>query len=778
MNARFLKSQSNCNLRHIKLVNCFFFMVLEMVVAIVPVYAVPCLGLPSNIVSENPASGAFPLVQNKKAAPIYLDKADHVGVLRAANDLQADIERVTGVKAELTTTTAPAAKSVVIVGTLGKSPLVDGLVKSGKIKTDAISGKWESFIIATVKKPLSGVDQALVIVGSDKRGTIYGIYEISEQIGVSPWYWWADVPAQHHDVLAIKSGTYVQGPPAVKYRGIFINDEDPCLGGWSREKFGGVNSKMYTHMFELILRLRGNYLWPAMWGKAFNEDDPENPRLADEYGVVMGTSHHEPMMRAQQEWTKKHAQYGNGQWNYLTNEAGLKKFWADGIERNKNYENLVTMGMRGDGDMAMPDAGGIEANKKLLERIMADQQDIIAKHLNSDVSKVPQLWAIFTEVQKYYDAGLKIPEDVTLLFTDDNVGSLRRLPSAEDRKRRGGSGIYFHMDMNGGPFSYKWLNSNPLPKIWEQMNLAMEYGADRIWIVNVGDLKPLEVPIEFFLRMAWNPKAVDKDKIAEYQRRWAEREFGKEHAAEIADIVSKYAKYNNWRKPELLTSKTFSLVNYREAERVSQAWNDILIKAEKVNDVLPQNQRDAFYQLALHPIRACGNLTELYIAAGRNELFASQRRASANAEAVRVRELFKKDQEISDYYNKTLAGGKWSHMMDQTHIGYTNWESPKTNVMPKVTELTLPDTADFGVAVEGSTDAWPGSTSEATLPPLDSLNRQRSYIEVFARGSKPIQFKSFADQPWITLAEEKAPGAFGNDRRIWVDIDWKKAPAG
>ena len=658
-----------------------------------------------------------------------------------------------------------------------KAPLIDGLVKAGKIKTDTIAGKWESFIIATVAQPLPGVDQALVIAGSDKRGTIYGIYEISEQIGVSPWYWWADVPPKRHESLFVKAGTYLQGPPAVKYRGIFINDENPCLLGWSNAKFGGVNSKMYTHMFELILRLRGNYLWPAMWGKAFNEDDPLNPKLADEYGVVMGTSHHEPMMRAQTGMDESTGHSTAMQWNYLTNEEGLKKFWTDGVERNKNYESIFTMGMRGDGDVAMPDAGGPEANKKLLEKIIADQQDILVKHINADLNKVPQLWALYTEVQQYYDAGLKVPDNVTLLFTDDNVGNLRRVPISDERRRSGGAGIYFHMDMNGGPFSYKWLNSNPLPKIWEQMNLAHEYGANQIWIVNVGDLKPLEIPLEFFIRMGWDPDAVAKDKIAEYQLRWAEREFGPEHAAEIADLVAKYAKYNAWRKPEVVRPNTYSLINYREAERVSQVWNDLAAKAQRLNDLLPQDQRDAYYELVLHPILACSNFADLYIAAGRNALFAKQGRASANAEAARVRELFKKDQDLSDYYNKKLAGGKWDHMMDQTHIGYTSWQSPNRNIIPMVTELTLPDTAEFGVAVEGSSEAWPGGGTEAALPMFDSLNRERSYVEVFAKGNKPIEFKATADQPWITITEDKAPGA-GQDRRLWVDIDWSRAPVG
>ena len=290
---------------------------------------------------------------------------------------------------------------------------------------------------------------------------------------------------------------------------------------------------------------------------------------------------------------------------------------------------------------------------------------------------------------------MKLPDDVTLLFCDDNVGDLRRLPTPEERKRSGGAGIYFHMDMHGGPFSYQWLNSNPLPKIQEQMNLAYEYGATRIWIVNVGDLKPLEIPLEFFIRMGWNPAAMTKDDVANYQLRWAEREFGPEHAAEIADIVSKYAKYNGIRKPDLLNPTVFSLVNYREAERFSDQWNDIMTRAQKLNDVLPPEQKDAYYELVLHPTLACGNLVDLFIAAGRNALFAKQGRASANAEAARVRALFKKDQDLSDYYNNVLAGGKWHHMMDQPHIGYTSWAPPNRNIMPRVTEITLPDIGGF-----------------------------------------------------------------------------------
>ena len=735
------------------------------------------LGLQADFVLEKSSSGAFPLVQKKQAATIYADKNDSPSVLRAAGDLQADVERVTGVKPNLVTDAAPS-KTAVIVGTIGKSALIDDLVKSGKIKGSDLSGKWESFVITVVDKPMSGVDKALVVAGSDRRGVIYGMYEISEQIGVSPWYWWADVPVKKHDELFIKAGTYTQGPPVVKYRGIFINDEDPCLGGWSRAKFGGVNSKMYAHMFELILRLRGNYLWPAMWGKSLTEDDLETPKVADLYGVVVGSSHHEPLMRAQKDWEKAKKLVGNGEWDYGTNEAGLKAFWTEGVRRNKNYECLMTTGMRGDGDVGMKSAGSIEGDVKMLEKIFADQREIIKTEMNTDPAKVPQLWALFTEVQKFYDAGVKVPDDITLLFCDDNVGNLRRLPTPEERKRSGGAGIYFHMDMNGGPFSYKWLNSNPLPKVWEQMNLAVEYGATRIWITNVGDLKPLEVPLEFIIRLGWDPKSFNKDNIHDWTLRWAEREFGKTNAKDIADLVEKYAKYNAWRKSELIRPNTYSLVNYGEAERVLAAWNELVIKAEKIEKNLPKEQKDAYYQLVLHPVKACANFNELYVAAGRNELFAKQKRASANAEAARVRDLFDKDQKMSDNYNKELAGGKWDHMMDQTHIGYTGWQSPQKNIMPKLTELQIPDANDFGVAVDGSDQAWPGSSKEAALPTFDSLNPKRSYFEIFARGSQPAKDVKFtADQPWIQFKEEKAPNAGKDDRRVWVTVDWKKISA-
>ena len=716
--------------------------------------------------------GGFTIVQGRAAAAVYVDDHDYAGVVRAVNDLEADIARVTSCTPAIVHDEKGLGASAIIAGTIGRSQLIDRLIRDGKLDAGQISGKWESFVVQVVPRPLPGVASGLVIAGSDKRGTIYGIYDLSEQMGVSPWYWWADVPVPHKDALFVKPGKYVQGEPAVKYRGIFLNDEAPALSGWTKEKFGGFNHEFYVKVFELVLRLKGNYLWPAMWGSAFNEDDPLNAKLADEYGVVMGTSHHEPMLRAQQEW-KRH---GQGAWNYNTNAAVLRAFWEEGIERNKNYESIITIGMRGDGDMPMADANDMPANIALLEKIVADQRAIIAKDINPKLGEVPQLWALYKEVQEYYDKGMRVPDDVTLLWCDDNWGNIRRLPTAEERKRAGGAGIYYHFDYVGGPRNYKWLNTNPIAKVWEQMNWALESDARRIWIVNVGDLKPMEFPIEFFLSLAWNPQRWPRDKIAEFTKLWAEREFGPAHAAEIAEIISKYTKYNGRRKPELLDPATFSLQDYREADTVLANWQAIAEKAERIYGSLPENVKDAFFELVLFPTKACYQVNELYITAGKNRWYASQGRASANDLAARTRALFMADADLSDSYNHTLAHGKWDHMMDQTHIGYTYWQEPPTNAMPSVQEIEVPEAAEMGVAIEGSASAWPGVPGEPALPEFDAFNRPRRYIDVFNRGRAPFEFSATASAGWMVLSA--AQGKVEKEQRIWVSIDWRQAPPG
>lgn len=725
------------------------------------------LGQPRYIETA-PQPGTFPIAERNTCASLYVDQSDHPGVTRAVHDLQNDIAKVTNCTATIANDRKAAGQQAILIGTLGHSPLIDQLARRHKIDASPISGKWESFLIQVVSNPLPGVRQALVIAGSDKRGTIYGIYDLSEQIGVSPWYWWADVPIAHHDALYVKAGTYIQGPPAVKYRGIFLNDEAPSLTNWVHEKFGNYNREFYTKVFELILRLKGNYLWPAMWNNAFNEDDPENPKLADEYGIVMGTSHHEPMLRAQQEW-KRH---GTGPWDYSRNADVLRKFWEEGVERNKNYESIITLAMRGDGDLPMTEG----ANVALLEKIVADQREILARVFKKPLSQVPQDWALYKEVQEYYERGMRVPDDVTLLWCDDNWGNIRRLPTPEERKRTGGAGVYYHFDYVGDPRDYKWLNTNPIPKVWEQMNLAYNYGADRIWIVNVGDLKPMEFPIEFFLSLAWNPQRWPKEKISEFTRLWAEREFGAQYAPQIADIVSKYTKYNGRRKPELLAPDTFSLVDYQEADRILEDWKAVTTEAENIYASLPENLRDAFYQLVLFPTKASALVNELYVTSARNQMYAVQGRASTNDLSVRVRELFQQDAALSNEYNQVLAHGKWNHMMDQTHLGYTFWQQPPVNVMPPLVETQVPTNPDMGIAVEGSYQPWLDTFHETPLPEFDIFNQQRYYIDVFNRGKGSVSFTAKPSAPWILVAP--AEGNVEKDQRVWVSIDWDRAPEG
>ncbi len=722
----------------------------------------------ASYISTQSSKGAFPLSAPGKSVPLYVSAQDYPGVTRIAKHLQADIARVANTKPELSLDAIPNAKEFVLIGTLGKNALLDKLVQDKKLDVNGVAGKWEMFLIQVLDKPLPNIDRALVIVGSDKRGTIFGMYDLAAQIGVSPWYWWADVPVKKKSALYVLPGRHTRGEPAVKYRGIFINDENPALLGWVNKTFGGFNHQFYEKVFELILRMKGNFLWPAMWGKAFYDDDSLSAPLADEYGVVISTSHHEPMMRAHVEWQR----YGSGPWNYEKNAVKLREFWTTGIQRMKNYESIVTLAMRGDGDEPMTE----EANVALLQRIVKDQREILGQVTGKDITSIPQVWALYKEAQDYYDKGMRVPDDVTLLLCDDNWGNLRKLPQREEKPRAGGYGIYYHYDYVGGPRNYKWLNTNQIARVWEQMHLAYRYGANRIWIVNVGDIKPMEFPIEFFLDYAWNPEQWPAERLPEYTELWAERQFGAAHAKEIADILTQYTKFNSRRKPELLAPDTYSLVNYREAETVVAEYKALEERAHHIRDSLPAEYRDAFYQLVLHPVEACANLNELYVTIGRNRWYAEQGRAATNALATRARALFKRDAAITHYYNNVLASGKWAHMMDQTHIGYTYWQQPEKNAMPEVKEIAVPATAEMGVAIEGLALWWPNEKSEAALPEFDPYNQQTYYLEIFNRAQTPFEYSAEASESWVTI--DKAKSRIETEERLWVSVDWKKAPFG
>lgn len=708
---------------------------------------------------------AFCIAAGGRATSVYVSPDDWAGVVRAARDLGDDIRKVSGTPAQVVESDSPAPKSV-IVGTIGKSPLIDRLVSEKKLDVSSVKGQWESFVIQTI-------DGNLVVAGSDKRGTIYGIYDISEKIGVSPWYWWADVPVKTSAFLYVKAGRYVQPSPKVKYRGIFINDEWPSFGGWASAKFGGLNSKMHAHLFELLLRLKANYFWPVMWATAFNEDDPQNPAVADMYGIIMGTSHHEPMMRAHKEYTRRKAEIGP--WDYAVNKENIDKFFREGLERNKNYDNIITIGMRGDGDAAMG-KGNDEENMKVLHDVIDGQRKIIREVYGQEPSEVPQLWAIFTEVQRYYDKGFTVPDDVLLLFCDNNWGYIRRTGPAKERNRKGGMGLYYHVDMNGGPWNDRWVTTSPVSKLREQFHLAYESGIDDLWIVNVGDLKPKELPIDFIMRYAWNPDAVPADKVQEYTVQWAAQNFGDEHAEDIAEVVAKYTKYNLMRKAEVQLPDVFSIVNHHEADRMLDLWKEVAEKAEGLEGKISPECRDAYYQLVLYPAKASAGAAEIYLSVGRNRLYAKQGRVSANDWADRARKLFELDWQLTRRYNDETADGKWKHMMSDKHIGYTKWFMPDDNILPELSFVSPLGTPRLGVAVEGSEAAWPLMTKELSLPVFDALSDQTYCIDIFNRGVGEIAYTAVSAQPWIQMDAKE--GRTKKDARLNVSIDWENAPQG
>ena len=625
------------------------------------------------------------LLNANNRVEIYMDTNDCKGVSYAAHALLKDIKSVSGATATLTSDAgflkkADTARPAILVGTIGHSAAIDQLVKQKRINGNLLKGKREKFIITLI-------DGQLVIAGSDRRGTIYGIYELSQQMGVSPWYDWADVPIEHHDSIFVNKGIYTDGEPAVRYRGIFLNDEAPCLTSWVKNTYGTGygDHRFYQRVFELVLRLRGNMMWPAMWGWAFYADDPENEKTADEMGVVMSTSHHEPMARNHQEYARNRK--GWGPWNYQKNKANLQKFFREGIERMKGTEQIVTIGMRGDGDEAM----SAEADTKLMTNIINDQRKIIADVTGKKASETPQVWALYKEVLDYYDKGMKVPDDVTLLLCDDNWGNVRRVPNAKERKHKGGWGLYYHVDYVGAPRNSKMLNCTPVQNPWEQLTLAYENGIDRLWILNVGDLKPMEYPISQFMDMAWNPRKYDVNNITRHTRDWCTQQFGESQADEAARILNLVCKYNGRCTPEMLDKNTYSLENGEWQEVVNQ-YLQLEADALRQYNSLPAAYHDAYRQIILFPIEMMSNLHQMYFAQAQNHALYKQNNPKANIWADECERFFKRDFLICHDYNHKMSGGKWNGMMTQKHIGYTSWNDAfEKDICPELFRVTSKD---------------------------------------------------------------------------------------
>ncbi|MBP7506548.1 MAG: glycosyl hydrolase 115 family protein [Prolixibacteraceae bacterium] len=718
----------------------------------------------------------FSIVTKTGQASIIYDDSENILVKKSSVFLADDIEKITGKRPAVSSTDDNVkGENVIIIGTVGNNKLINQLVAKGKLNVEPIKGQWERFIIQTIENPVPGIKNALVIVGSDRRGAAFGVFTLSEKMGVSPWYWWADAPVKKNDELYLEKCHYVSNGPAVKYRGIFINDESPAFRYWAVEKFGGINHKCYEKIFELLLRNKANFLWPSMWlPTMFNVDDPLNPKTADEFGIVVSTSHHEPMMRAHNEWSL----FKKGAWNYNTNKENLKEFWRGGIERMGNYESIVTVGMRGDGDEGMSENTAVD----LLKTIIKDQREIITDVTGKPAEKTPQVWAIYKEVQDYYDKGMRVDDDITILFSDDNWGNIRYLPKKQDLNRKGGYGMYYHFDYVGAPVSYRWLNVTQIERTWEQMKLTYEHGVKNLWVANVGDIKPMELPISLFMDYAWDPNSIQAKDLPEYYVKWATQQFGDEYATEIAEILSLYTKYNARRTPEMLTPDTYSIENYREADRVVDEYNELAARSRKIYNQLPDIYKTTFYQLVLSPVEMCNNVLEMYVSAGKNKYYGERGAASANFYAERTKQLFDKDVELTKEYHE-LEGGKWNHMMSQTHIGYTYWNHPPLNMMPAVSYVQLPKAAELGYLLEyGSRPVWGWIDVEAdwdfsrSFLQFDPVNNQNYYIDIINKGQEMLSYTVRAKENWIKLSKEQ--GATLYNEKIYVNIDWDKAPKG
>ena len=694
--------------------------------------------LPDSLVVFSAEKGTFPLSEEGKLIPICFSQKDFTGVDSVAHWLSNDLHHVAGRKTSVLTTKLPASGVVIIVGTIGKNEWIDQLIQKKKIDVSTIHGKWEAGLMQVVNHPFPGVAKALILAGSDRRGTMYMMLRLSAAAGVSPWYWWADVPVVKHKNVYVKDQRYINEGPKVKYRGLFLNDEAPALAGWAKEHFGGFNHKFYQHFFELLLRLGGNYFWPAMWGNAFFDDDPQNGPMAHALGVVIGTSHHEPLGRAHAEWKR----YGKGPWNYQKNGSELRKFWTGGMERMKNDETIVTIGMRGDGDKAMSS----KTNIALLERIVRDQRKIISQVTGKDASQTPQVWALYKEVQDYYDQGMRVPDDVTLLFSDDNWGDLRRLPAVDAPPRSGGYGIYYHFDYVGGPRNYKWINVTQIQRVWEQMNLADSHHVDHIWIANVGDLKPMEFPINFFMDMAWKPSQFNAGNLRQYTRDWCTVQFGAEYADEAARILDLYCRYNARVTPELLNSKTYSLDHYNEFKRVRDDYRKLALEAFRLGYQLPEKSKNAYDELVLFPVNASANLYEMYYAVAMNHQLAAANNPEANQWADEVQKCYDRDSLLTIHYNQQIAGGKWNHMMDQIHIGYTYWQEPAHRIMPKVFRIPKPvyyrirmafRESDGYVSIDAQNFQYARGNASIHWQVIPGLGKTGSAVAIFPAGVDP-----------------------------------------
>ena len=742
-------------------------------------------------------------VENGKVSFLYEEEA-LTGVKRIADKVRKDVSLVfdatpsdvhingaaslTGLKES-----GKLPEYPVIFGTLGHSPLIDELSSRGLISTDAIKGKREVYSFTVIDEPFENVSAALVIAGSDKRGTIYGLFRLSDILNVSPLVDWCDVmPCKKTETVLSKADDHISKEPSVKYRGFFINDEWPAFGNWAEKNFGGFNAKMYEHVFELLLRLKGNYLWPAMWSAVFPEDGPglENAELADELGVIMGMSHHEPCLRQGEEY--KHLRgpesvYGDA-WDFRSNKEGIIRFWEDGLKRGGRFKNVITVGMRGEFDSKiMGEDATLKDNIDLLRDVLKTQNRLIKENVNADIDKVPRMLALYKEVEPFFygdedTEGLKDDpelEGVTLMLCDDNFGNLRTLPTVKMRDHKGGYGMYYHFDYHGWPVSYEWINSSNLPKVWEQMTTAYEFGIRELWIVNVGDIFTNEYPLSYFLDLAYdydkwgvlNPLSPD-----EYTEMFVEKQFGdsldKEDKSAIEGLLKGYTKILSLRRPEAMNDKVFDPVNYCELEDVSTAITELMETADTVSARLNETNAFTFFQLVGYPLVGTMNLIKMWLACTENHWFADIRASFANKLADEVRTYLKLDKVLAGELDR-IHDGKWYGMGLSEHVGFNNWNEEEC-AYPVIYDLEPSNKDRIIVTIPGTDQhteggVWTGK--QLTLPDFLDPSCVSARITLYTTGSKEAAYKIINDKPWLSFSPLSGTCPGGFFEQIFVKLD-------
>lgn len=614
---------------------------------------------PADWVHFQPARGDFALAHDGHVARVVTAAEDHELIRIAAEDLRTDLASVAGA--------GQPSDMQVWIGTLGRNPAIDRLVAAGRIDAAKLRGAWESFLIVPVSNPAPGVKQALVIVGSDRRGTAYGAYEISRAIGVSPWHWWADVPPQHHDALYVSAGIRRFGPPSVKYRGIYVNDEDWGLVPWAQGTFApdepAPGPKTYAKVFDLLLRLKGNMLWPAMHkvSRAFNAN-PANAALAERYGVVMGSSHSEPMLRNNVgEWQGTAEQF-----NYLTNRAAIRDYWRARVQTNRGYETIWTLGQRGIHDSAMIGPTTDAERRAVLQQVFADQRELLRE---AGISGAPQVFTPYKEVLDIYRAGLKVPDDVTLMWTDDNFGYIRQFPNAEERRRSGGAGVYYHVSYLGAPLSYLWLSTTPPALIRAEMGRAWDLGARQMWIVNAGDIKPAEIDIDYFLSLAWDVEGTRTTPIDTWVARWADETLGRGTGKDVAAVMADYHRLNFARRPEHLQwylpgeKPHASPLSIAEADARLAEFAAMERRLAALRPKIAADRADAFFELVDYPVSASAAANRRFFAAEAHDALRDRDAAESWRRAQIATEADERIRTLTWRFNREIAGGKWRGIM-------------------------------------------------------------------------------------------------------------------